>query len=59
MFFRTSRMIQLSSDFSMTEDKRVNIALVQDHKCMLFFFLCIYKWVLNILLNRVSKESIN
>lgn len=59
MFFRTSRMIQLSSEFSMTEDKRVNVALVQGHTYVMFFFLCKYKWLLNILLNRVSKESIN
>lgn len=59
MFFRTSRMIQLSSEFSMMEDKRVNVALVQGHTYMMFFFLCKYKWLLNILLNRVSKESIN
>lgn len=52
MFFRTSKMVQLSSDFSVTEDKRVNLTVVQDHKCMLFSFPCKYEWLLNILLKR-------
>lgn len=43
----------------MTEDKRVNITVVQDHKLLLFSFSRINKWLLNILSDRVRKGSIN
>lgn len=50
-------MVEISSVFSMTEDKRVNITLVQDRKCMLFSFPDKYELFLNILLKRLRKES--
>lgn len=52
-------MIQTPSDFNTTEDKRVNITIVQDHKLLLFSFSCINKWLLNIVSDRVRKESIH